>query len=126
MNCMLGISLNLVEVPRSELKGVTIDDLARFIFYKVYQQNIPVVVLEPRSGVNVTPLQCSRMSLRLSKVLGCAIAFKFTKLEYYERIRLLQKNGVSTVSLLTVYFLALNLQQQKNGRRNSLKNTMQF
>ena len=82
MNCMLGISLNLVEVPRSELKGVTIDDLARFIFYKVYLQNIPVVVLEPRSGVNVTPLQCSRMSLRLSKVLGCAIAFKFPKLEY--------------------------------------------
>ena len=92
MNCMLGISLNLVEVPRSELKGVTIDDLARFIFYKVYLQNIPVVVLEPRSGVNVTPLQCSRMSLRLSKVLGCAIAFKFAKLEYYERMRFLQKN----------------------------------
>ena len=93
---MLGVSLNLIDIPRSELKGVTIDDLAKFIFYKACLQNTPIVVLEPRPGVNVTPLQCSKISLRLSKVLGCAIAFKFTKLEYYERIRLLQK---------TVYFI---------------------
>lgn len=99
INYMLGVSLNLVDIPRSELKGVTIDDLARFIFYKVYMQNTPVVVLEPKPGVNVTPLQCSKISLRLSKSLGCAIAFKFTKLEYYERIRLLQKN---------VYFITVD------------------
>ena len=92
INCMIGDLLNLEEAPRVELKGVTIDDLARFTFYKLCLQNFTMIVLEPRVGVSVTPLQCSKISLRLSKVLGYAIAFKFAKLEYYERMRFLQKN----------------------------------
>ena len=64
---MIGDLLNLEEAPRVELKGVTIDDLARFTFYKLCLQNFTMIVLEPRVGVSVTPLQCSKISLRLSK-----------------------------------------------------------
>ena len=97
MNCMAGISVDLMQVPRAELRGVTVDDVARYAFYKANLQSGSVIVLEPKSGVKVTPLQCSKVALRLSQVLRLPIAFKFDKLEYYERMRLLQKN---------VYFIA--------------------
>ena len=96
-NCMAGISVDLMQVPRAELRGVTVDDVARYAFYKANLQSGSVIVLEPKSGVKVTPLQCSKVALRLSQVLRLPIAFKFDKLEYYERMRLLQKN---------VYFIA--------------------
>lgn len=96
-NCMAWISVDLIQMPRAELRGVTVDDVARFAFYKANLQSGSVVVLEPKSGVKVTPLQCSKVALRLSQVLRQPIAFKFDKLEYYERMRFLQKN---------VYFIA--------------------
>ena len=96
-NCMAGISVDLIQVPRAELRGVTVDDVARFAFYKANLQSGSVIVLEPKPGVKVTPLQCSKVALRLSQVLRLPIAFKFDRLEYYERMRFLQKN---------VYFIA--------------------
>ena len=94
---MVGISVDLIRVPRAELRGVTVDDIARYAFHKAIMQSGSVIVLEPKPGVKVTPLQCSKVASRLSQVLGLPIAFKFDKLEYYERMRLLQKN---------VYFIA--------------------
>lgn len=96
-NCMAGISVDLIQVPRAELRGVTVDDVARYAFYKANLQSGSVIVLEPKPGVKVTPLQCSKVALRLSQVLRLPIAFKFDRLEYYERMRFLQKN---------VYFIA--------------------
>ena len=96
-NCMVGISVDLIRVPRAELRGVTVDDVARYAFYKANLQRGSVIVLEPKSGVKVTPLQCSKVALRLSQVLRLPIAFKFDRLEYYERMRFLQKD---------VYFIA--------------------
>ena len=96
-NCMVGISVDLIRVPRAELRGVTVDDVARYAFYKANLQSGSVIVLEPKSGVKVTPLQCSKVALRLSQVLRLPIAFKFDRLEYYERMRFLQKD---------VYFIA--------------------
>ena len=94
---MTGISVDLIQVPRAELRGVTVDDVARYAFYKANMQSGSVIVLEPKPGVKVTPLQCSKVALRLSQVLRLPIAFKFDRLEYYERMRFLQKN---------VYFIA--------------------
>lgn len=94
---MAGILVDLIRVPRAELRGVTVDDIARYAFHKAIMQSGSVIVLEPKPGVKVTPLQCSKVASRLSQVLGLPIAFKFDKLEYYERMRLLQKN---------VYFIA--------------------
>ena len=91
INYKNGLSIDLIRLQKSGLKGVSVDDIARFAFYRADLQNGSVIVVEPRQGVEITPHHCRKMSMRLSQVLGFPIVFKFDKQAYYERMRLLQK-----------------------------------
>lgn len=86
-----GIDILLSEIPKKELKGVIVDDIARFSFYRAEFAGAAFGLLVSKLGVNETPATCSKISSRLSSVLSLPIVFYFSNLKYYERQRYIEK-----------------------------------
>lgn len=86
-----GFELNLDEIPKRELKGLIVDDVVRFSFFKASIVGNHFVLVASKAGSNETPLRCSKMAERMKTVLGDSIVFYFNKLEYYERMRYIEK-----------------------------------
>lgn len=78
INYKNGLSIDLIRLQKSGLKGVTVDDMARFAFYMADLQNGSVIDVALRPGVGITPLHCSKMSMRLSQVLGGRLCSSLT------------------------------------------------
>ena len=70
-----GFDTPLSVIPKKELKGVIIDDIARFSFYRAEFAGAAFVLLVSKLGVNETPANCSRISDRLSSVLTLPIVY---------------------------------------------------
>lgn len=85
-----GIKIVLKERGRGELKGITVDDSARYSFYDFTFQGSSMLLLVSKFSKE-TPLQYQRRATRLSAALGVYIVFYFDHLDFYERKRLLEK-----------------------------------
>lgn len=85
-----GIKIALNERGRSDLKGITVDDSARYSFYGFTFQGSSMLLLVSKFSKE-TPLQYQKRSARLSSALGVSIVFYFDHLDFYERKRLLEK-----------------------------------
>lgn len=85
-----GIKIALNERGRSDLKGITVDDSARYSFYGFTFQGSSMLLLVSKFSKE-TPLQYQKRSERLSSALGVSIVFYFDHLDFYERKRLLEK-----------------------------------
>ena len=85
-----GIKIVLKERERDDLKGITVDDSARYSFYDFIFQGSPMLLLVSKFSKE-TPLQYQRRATRLSAALGVYIVFYFDHLDFYERKRLLEK-----------------------------------
>ena len=55
---------------RSELKGVFTDALLMFSFYDIEYRGVQFVVLESKTAVHLSPVQCKKLASKLSAVLG--------------------------------------------------------
>jgi len=85
-----GIKIALKERRKTSLKGITVDDSVRYIFYDFSFQGSTMLLLVSRLSKE-TPLQYQRRAARLSVVLGEHIVFYFSHLDFYEKKRLLER-----------------------------------
>ena len=85
-----GIKIALKERGRGGLKGITVDDSARYSFYDFTFQGNSMLLLVSKFSKE-TPLQYQKRAARLSAALGVCIVFYFDHLDFYERKRLLEK-----------------------------------
>ncbi len=116
-----GIDIPLSEIPKKELKGVTVDDIARFSFYRAEFAGAPFVLLVSKLGVNETPANCSRISGRLSSVLPLPIVYYFSNLKFYERQRYIEKSVFFITERGEVFFPNIILHSKKEKTKNPSK-----
>ena len=74
------------------MKGVIVDDIVRFSFYRAELAGTEFVLLASKLKFNETPANCSKISDRLSSVLSLPIVFYFSNLKFYERQRYIEKS----------------------------------
>lgn len=116
-----GIDIPLSEIPKKELKGVIIDDIARFSFYRAAFARAAFVLLVSKLGVNETPANCSKISGRLSSVLSLPIVFYFSDLKYYERQRYIEKCVFFITERGEVFLPNIILHSKKEKTKNPSK-----
>lgn len=115
-------------IPKKELKGVIIDDIARFSFYRAEFAGATFVLLVSKLGVNETPATCSKISNRLSSVLSLPIVFYFSNLKYYERQRYIEKSVFFITERGEVFLpnIILHSKKEKTKKPSKLSASAQF
>lgn len=116
-----GIDIPLSEIPKKELKGVIVDDIARFSFWRAEFAGSAFVLLVSKLGVNETPASCAKMSDRLSSVLPLPIVFHFSNLKFYERQRYIEKSVFFITERGEVFLPNMILHSKKEKTKNSSK-----
>lgn len=114
-----GFDTPLSVIPKKELKGVIIDDIARFSFYRAEFAGAAFVLLVSKLGVNETPANCSKISNRLSSVLSLPIVFYFSNLKYYERQRYIEKCVFFITERGEVFLPNMILHSKKGKMKNT-------
>ena len=123
-----GFEIPLSEIPKKELKGVIVDDIARFSFYRAEFAGTAFVLLVSKIGANETPANCVKISDRLSSVLSFPIVFYFSNLKFYERQRYIEK-GVFFITERGEVFLPnmiLHSKKEKTMNPSNLSAAAQF
>lgn len=116
-----GFEISLSEIPKKELKGVIVDDIARFSFWRAEFAGAAFVLLVSKLGVNETPANCSRISDRLSSELSFPIVFYFSNLKFYERQRYIEKSVFFITERGEVFLPNIILHSKKEKTRNPSK-----
>ncbi len=116
-----GFEIPLSEIPKKELKGVIVDDIARFSFYRAEFAGSAFVLLVSKLGVNETPASCAKMSDRLSSVLPLPIVFYFSNLKFYERQRYIEKSVFFITERGEVFLPNMILHSKKEKAKNPSK-----
>lgn len=86
-----GVNVTLEELQKKELKGVVVDDIARFKFYRARIIGINFVLIVSKLTDNETPANCAKISSRLTAAMSMYIVFYFPSLKFYERQRFIEK-----------------------------------
>lgn len=116
-----GIDTPLSEISKKELKGVIVDDIARFSFYRAAFAGAVFVLLVSKLGINETPANCSKISCRLSFSLSLPIVFYFSNLKYYERQRYIEKCVFFITERGEVFLPNIILHSKKEKTKNPSK-----
>ena len=85
-----GIRTPVREMQRRELHGILVDDLLRYRFYEFSFQGMRMILIVTMVSKE-TPAQSKRRASRLSSLLGTPVIFFFEHLDYYERMRMIEK-----------------------------------
>lgn len=123
-----GIDILLSEIPKKELKGVIVDDIARFSFYRAEFAGAAFVLLVSKLGINETPANCSKISRRFSSVLSLPIVFYFSNLKYYERQRYIEKSVFFITERGEVFLpnIILHSKKERTKKPSKLSASAQF
>lgn len=116
-----GFDTPLSVIPKKELKGVIIDDIARFSFYRAEFAGAAFVLLVSKLGVNETPANCLKISGRLSSALSLPIVFYFSNLKFYERQRYIEKSVFFITERGEVFLPNIILLSKKEKTKNPSK-----
>lgn len=116
-----GLEIPLSEISRNELKGVLVDDVVRFHFYRTELGGAPFVLLVSKLTINETPAICSKISYRLSSVLCIPIVFYFPNLKFYERQRYIEKEIFFITGRGEVYLPNMILHSKRKQAKKPLK-----
>ncbi len=88
---ILGRSITLQQLTKSQLKGVTIGESLSYNFYDGDYLDMKLMFLEPKKS-KPTPMECSITSNRLSDVFQVPVVFILTSRPSYERQRFIDKH----------------------------------
>jgi hypothetical protein len=108
-----GKVLELTALSKSELKGVFIDAVLGYEFYKTAFNDNDLCLLVPKREKKLAPLQYKQLADKLQTILSLPIVFLFDRLEYYERNRLIDRGVFFVISKKYTYlpFLIINAKQ---------------
>ena len=113
---------------RSELKGVFTDALLMFSFYDIEYMGTQFVVLESKTAVRLTPVQCKKLTSNLSAVLGKPCVIMFDQLASYERNRYIEQGVYFVVSGKYVFlpFFLINTRDSAPIKKERLQPAAQY
>lgn len=123
-----GQQIGLTPMGKDELKGVFIDAILGYDFYKADFNGQCFCLLVSKREEKSTPTKYKQLSNRLEQLLACPIVFLFDRLEYYERNRLIGQGVFFVVSEKYVYlpYLIINAKDTDKKSTEVLTATAQF
>lgn len=123
-----GQQIGLTPMGKDELKGVFIDAILGYDFYKADFNGQRFCLLVSKREEKSTPTKYKQLSNRLEQLLACPIVFLFDRLEYYERNRLIGQGVFFVVSDKYVYlpYLIINAKDTDKKSTEVLNATSQF
>lgn len=94
----------LSALSRTEIKGVWLDAVSKYAFWKAYIHEEDWLVLELKADAGpYTPVQCARLSEKLQEANGCKVLFYFDSLDFNKRERLMAQDVFFVVGRKYVY-----------------------
>lgn len=123
-----GQQIGLTPMSKDELKGVFIDAILGYDFYKADFNGQRFCLLVSKREEKSTPTKYKQLSNRLKSLLSNPIVFLFDRLEYYERNRLIGQGVFFVVSEKYVYlpYLIINAKDTDKKSTEVLNATSQF
>ena len=123
-----GQQIELIPMGKDELKGVFIDAVLGYSFYKTDFNGQRFCLLVSKRAEKSTPTKYKQLSNRLEHLLACPIVYLFNRLENYERNRLIEKGVFFVVSDKYVYlpYLIINAKDTYKKSTEVLNATSQF
>ncbi len=123
-----GRLLKLIPMTKSELKGVFIDAVLGYSFYKAEFNSNSFYLLIPKRKGKLAPLMYKQLAARLERILVQPVVFLFDALEYYERNRLIDSGIYFIVSNKYAYlpYLIINAKQSSRKQIEKLQPAAQY
>ena len=123
-----GKALELISLGKSELKGVFIDAILGYNFYKTSFNGNEFCLLVSKREKKMPPLEYKQLADRLQTILALPIVFLFDRLDYYERNRLIDRGVFFIVSDKYTYlpYLIINAKQTEKKSLNTLTSAAQY
>lgn len=125
-----GVPVILVPIAREGLKGLNLDTILMFRFYKTVFNQHELCIAEPTSdAAPLTPKRSRDIAERIERAIGMPVAFLLPSLPYYERSRLVTHGVYFVVSDKYVFLpgMLINAQTKRQGKeRKKLSATAQY
>lgn len=123
-----GKTLELTSLGKSELKGVFIDAILGYEFYKTSFNANDFYLLISKREKRLAPLEYKQFADKLQRILALPVVFLFDRLEYYERNRLIDRGVFFIVSDKYTYlpYLIINAKQADKQPVDILNPTAQY
>lgn len=85
-----GERVSLSKLSRSDMKGIWLDAVAKYAFWKTSIHGEDWLVLDLKDGAApYTPVQCAKLSEKLQEANGCKVLYYFDTLDFNKRERLM-------------------------------------
>lgn len=114
-----GVPVELIPINREELKGLSLDLLLSFRFYKTKFNQYDLCVAElTNSARSYTPRQYSRTAALVERILKMPIVFRLSSAPSYMRIRLIEQGVYFIISDRYVFLpgLLINERMLRTGK----------
>lgn len=123
-----GQKLDIVKMSKSELKGLYLDLLLGFDYYRVKFNNDIFCLLKSKRDSKEAPSMYKKLSKSIENILEKPVVFLFDSLEYYERNRLIDRGVYFVVSDKYAFlpYLIINAKPNKVKRTNELTPAAQY
>lgn len=125
-----GVPVILAPIPRESLKGLNLDTILMFRFYKTVFNQHELCIVEPKGDTNsLTPKQNRQLAELIERTIGIPVAFLLPSLPYYDRSRLVAQGVYFVVSDKYVFLpgMLINAQTKRQGKeRKKLSATAQY
>lgn len=94
---ILGQTVELQQLHKQELKGLTVGDTLSFTFFDGEYHGVSLLFIQPK-GKNPSPKVCALKADRMESVFGKPTVFILSPGPAYERMRMLEKNVYFVIS----------------------------
>jgi len=123
-----GQKLNMAKMSKDELKGLYLDLLLGFDYYRVRFNNEIFCLLKSKRKSKETPVAYKKLANSIKSILGTPVVFVFDSLEYYERNRLIGQGVYFVVSNKYAFlpYLIINTKPKKSNKKNKLTPAAQY
>ena len=125
-----GIPVELVPIPREGLKGLNLDTILMFHFYKTVFNQCELCIAEPKNDTPpLTPKQYRYIAELIEQAIGMPVAFLLPSLPYYERSRLVAQGVYFVISDQYVFLpgILINAQIKRQSKKSEpLSATAQY
>ncbi len=123
-----GQNILLTSLKKEDLKGVYIDAIVRFNFYRGELNDNPFILLEHKKSENLRPLQYKQIASRVGEILSMPILFEFERLVSYQRNRFIKQGVHFVVSDKYVFlpFLVINANEGTPIKAEKLSPVAQY
>lgn len=123
-----GQQIELIPLRKDELRGVFVDAVLGYSFYKANFNGQRFCLLVSKRAEKSTPTKYKQLSNKLEQLLACPIVFLFDRLENYERNRLIERGVYFVVSEKYVYlpYLIINAKETDKNNADGLTTSAQF